>query len=136
MYDLSVRRATPSVGLILAVSVFCGAQTVSPAYKGPGNVVSIITVVWFVAELLRLAARNEWRPLRSLPKPRWGVAEAMLILIAVLVGGAIGPHLFASHSNSAAGSWGLGAAVTVVVAACLFAAKASYWRRAARAWER
>jgi Mn2+/Fe2+ NRAMP family transporter len=135
-HDASVRRAIAPTGFILALSVFCGAQTIAPAYKGPGNVVSIIAVVWFLAALLRLSARNEWRPLRSLPKPKWDVPEVALICFAVLVGGVIGPHLLASHSNSALASWGLGAAVTVVVAACLFAAKASYRRRASRAWQR
>jgi Mn2+/Fe2+ NRAMP family transporter len=123
-------------GFILALSVFCGAQTIAPAYKGPGNVVSIIAVVWFLAELVMMSARSQWRPLRSLPKPRWGVTEVTLISIAVLVGGLVGPHLLASHSNSALASWGLGAAVTVIVAVCLFAAKASYRRRASQAWQR
>ncbi|MGH2895323.1 MAG: hypothetical protein ACRDPM_18945 [Solirubrobacteraceae bacterium] len=77
--------------MILATSVVCGAQTVAPAYKAPGDVVSIITVVWFLAELLKLSARNQWRPLRSMPKPRWDVTEVTLISLAVLVGGAIGP---------------------------------------------
>lgn len=122
-------------GFILALSVFCGAQTIAPAYKGPGDVVSIIAVVWFLAELLMMSARNQWRPLRSLPKPRWGIAEVTLISVAVLVGGVIGPHLLASDGNSALASWGLGAAVTVIVAACLFAAKASYRRRGSRAWQ-
>lgn len=122
-------------GSILALSVFCGAQTVAPAYKGPGNVVTIVAVVWLLTELLKMSARNQWRPLRSLPKPKWGVTEVTLISVAVLVGGAIGPHLLASHGNSALASWGLGAAVTVIVAACLFAAKASYRRRASRAWQ-
>ncbi len=120
---------------ILALSVFCGAQTVAPAYKGPGNVVSIIAYVWFLAELLKMAARNQWRPLRSWPKPNWGVTEVALTSVAVLVG-VVGPHLLASHDNSALVSWGLGGAVTVIVAACLFAAKASYRRRASRAWQR
>ncbi len=123
-------------GLILALSVFCGAQTIATAYKGPGNVVTIIAVLWFVAELLKMSARNQWRPLRSLPKPNWGVNEVTLISVAVLVGGVVGPHLLAGRGNSALGSWGLGAAVAVIVAACLFAAKASYRRRASRAWRR
>ena len=118
------------------MSVFCGAQTVAPAYNGPGDVVTLIAVVWFLAELLKMSARNRWRPLRSLPKPKWGVTEVALISVAVLVGAVIGPHLLASHSNSALASWGLGVAVTVIVAACLFAAKASYRHRASRAWQR
>ena len=119
-------------GIILALSVFCGAQTVAPAYRGPGNVVTIIAVVLFLAELVKMSARNQWRPLRSWPKPKWGVTEVTLIAVAVLAGGVVGPHLLASHSNSAPASWGLGAAVTVIVAACLFAAKASYRRRGSR----
>lgn len=136
VHDASVRRAMAPARLILALSVFCGAQTVAPAYKGPGNVVTIIAVVWFLAELVRLAARNQWRPLLSLPKPKWGAPEVTLIAVAVVVGGFVGPHLLASHNNSAAASWGLGTAVTVIVAACLFTAKASYRRRASRAWQR
>ncbi len=124
-----------TAGFIIALSVFCGAQAVAPAYKGPGNVVSIIAYVWFLAELLKMAARNKWRPLRAWPKPNWGVTEVALTSIAVLVG-VVGPRLLVSHSNSALVSWGLGGAVTVIVAACLFAAKASYWRRASRAWQR
>jgi hypothetical protein len=135
-HDASMRRATAPAGFILALSVFCGAQTVAPAHKGPGNVVSIIAVAWFLAELLKMSARNQWRPLRSLPRPNWDIAEVTLISVAVLVGGVIGPHLLASHSSTALASWGLGAAVTVVVAACLFAAKASYRRRTSRAWRR
>lgn len=135
-HDVSVRRAMAPAGFVLALSVFCGAQTVATANKGPGNVVTIIAVVWFLAELLKLSARNHWLPLRSLPKPRWDVTEVTLISVAVLVGGVIGPHLLASHSNQALASWGLGAAVTVIVAACLFAATASYRRRTSRAWRR
>ena len=105
------------------------------AYKGPGNVMTIVAVVWFLAELLIMSARNQWRPLRSLPKPRWGFMEVMLICAAVLVGAVIGPHLLASDTNSALASWGLGATVTVIVAACLFAANASYRRGASRAWQ-
>jgi hypothetical protein len=123
-------------GFIFALSVFCGAQTVAPAYKGPGNVAMIIAVVWSLAELVKISARNQWRPLRSWPKPKWGVTEVALICVGVLVGGVIGPHLLASHGNSALASWGLGAAVTVIVAACLFAAEASYRRRVSRAWRR
>jgi hypothetical protein len=133
-HDASVRRATLPAGFILALSVLCGAQTIAPAYKGPGDVVSIVAVVWFLAELVKMSARNRWRPLRSLPKPRWGVIEVALIAVAVLVGGVVGPHLLASHSNSALASWGLGAAVTVMVGGCLFAAKASYRRRENRVW--
>lgn len=135
-HDASVRRATTPAGFILALSVFCGAQTVAPAYKGPGNVVTIIAAVWSLAELLKMSARNQWRPLRSWPKPKWAVTEVTLISVAVLVGGVIGPHLLASHDNSALASWGLGAAVTVIVAACMFAAQASYRRHASRAWPR
>ena len=135
-HDASVRRAMAPAGLILASSLLCGAQTVAPAYKGPGNVVTIIAVVWFVAELVKLSARHGWRSLRSLPKPRWSVAEMTLIAVAVLVGGVIGPHLLVSHGTGALASWGLGVAVALTVAACLFAATASYRRRAARTWPR
>ncbi|MBV9047681.1 MAG: hypothetical protein JOY58_05405 [Solirubrobacterales bacterium] len=136
VHDASVHRAMALAGFILALSVFCGAQTVAPAYKGPGNVVTIIAVLWFLAELLKSSACNQWRPLRSWTRPKWGVTEVTLISVAVLVGGVVGPHMLASHSNSAVASWGLGGAVTVIVAACLFAAKASYRRRASRAWQR
>jgi Mn2+/Fe2+ NRAMP family transporter len=135
-HDASVRRAIVPTRFILALSVFCGAMTIAPAYKGPGHAVTIIAVVWFVAELLRMSAHNQWRPLRSLPKPKWGITEVTLISVAVLVGAVIGPHLLASHSNSALASWGLGAAVTVIVAGCLFAATASYRHRASRVWQR
>jgi len=135
-HDASLRRAIAPAGFILALSVFCGAQTIAPAYKGPGDVVSIIAAVWFLAELVKMSARNDWRPLRSLPKPRWGAAEVTLISIAVLIGGVVGPHLLASRSNSALVSWALGAAVTAIVAACLFAATASYRRRTSQAWRR
>src|SRR5579875_739526 len=74
-HDASARRAMLTAGFILALSVFCGAQTVARAYKGPGDVVSVVAVVWFLAELLRMSARNQWRPLRSMPKPKWGVTE-------------------------------------------------------------
>jgi hypothetical protein len=131
-----MRLATAPTGLILSLSVFCGAQAVARTYKGPGNVVAIIAVVWLIGELLRVFARNRWRSLRSWPKPELGVTEVTLIALAVVVGGVIGPHLLASRSNSALVSWGLGAAVTIVVGACLFAARISYRRRASRAWQR
>lgn len=97
---------------------------------------TIVAVVWFLAELLAMSARNQWRPLRSLPKPSWGLTEVTLLSVAVLVGGVIGPHVLAGHGNSALLSWGLGAAVTAIVATCLLAAKASYRRRSSRAWRR
>lgn len=130
--DSSVRRATLPAGFILASSVLCGAQTIVPAYKGPGDVVGLVAVAWFLVELLRMSARNQWRSLRSLPKPRWSVIEVLLICIAVFAGGVLGPHLLASRSSSPLASWSLGAAVTVIVASCLFAAQASYRRRAYR----
>jgi peptidoglycan biosynthesis protein MviN/MurJ (putative lipid II flippase) len=133
--DASVDRVTLPTGFILALSVFCGAQTIAPKYKGPGNAATIIAVAWFIAELLKMSTRNQWRPLRLLPKPQWGVMEVTLTAVATLVGGLIGPHLLAGHSASALASWGLGVAVAVVVAACLFAAKESYRRRASRAWQ-
>jgi peptidoglycan biosynthesis protein MviN/MurJ (putative lipid II flippase) len=133
-HDASVRRATAPAGCILALSAFCGVQTVAPAYKGPGNVVTIIAVAWLLAALVNMSARNQWRSLPSSPKPKWCVPEVTLISVAVLVGGWIGPHLLAGHGTSALVSWGFGAAVTVIVAACMFAAQASYRRRASRTW--
>jgi Mn2+/Fe2+ NRAMP family transporter len=116
------------------MSLFCGALTISPSHKGPGRVVTIVALAWFVVELLRLSARNQWRALRSLPRPKWNVTEFALIVVAVAVGGLVGPHLLASHSNSTVLSWGLGGAVAVAVAACLFTANASYRHRSSRAW--
>lgn len=133
-HDASVRRASFPAALIPALSFLSGALTLAPA--GPGDVVTVIAVVWLVAELVRLSARNQWRPLRSLPRPRWNLAEAALICLAVLIGGLVGPHLLASRSNSALASWGFAAGVTGAVAASLFAANASYLRRTARAWRR
>jgi hypothetical protein len=135
-HDASLRRAMAPAWLILALSTFCGAQAVAPAYKRPGVVGSIVAVAWFLAELLRVSARNQWRPLRTLPKPKWGVAEVSLICVAVLVGGVVGPDLLAGRAGSALSSWGLGVAVIAIVAACMFAAKASYRHRASRAWRR
>lgn len=85
-HDASVGRAVLPVRFILALSVLCGAQTIALGYKGPGDVVSIIGVVWFLAEPMRMSARQRWRPLRSLPKPRWGVIDVVLMAVAVLVG--------------------------------------------------
>jgi Mn2+/Fe2+ NRAMP family transporter len=98
--------------------------------------VSIVAVVWLVAALLSMSARNQWGSVRSLPRPSWDVTEVTLICVAVLVGGLVGPHLLASRGDSALASWGLGAAVTVIVAACMFAANGSYQRRTSRAWRR
>ena len=133
-HDGSVRRATPPAGLILAMSLFCGALSISPAHRGPGHIVTIVALLWFVVELLRLSARNQWRALRSAPRPKWNITEFALIVVAAVVGGFIGPHLLASHSNSTAVSWALGGAVAVAVAACLFTANASYRHRTSRAW--
>ncbi len=135
-HEASVCRATVPTWCTLALSVFCGVQTVAPAYKGPGNVVTIIAVVWLLAALLNTSARNRWRSLLSLPKPRWGVAEVTLICLAVLVGGVVGPHLLAGRGSSALSSWGLGAAVAAIVAACMFAANASYRHHRSRVWRR
>ncbi len=60
-HDASVRRATTPAGFILALSAFCGAQTVAPAYKGPGNVVSIVAVAWLLSAVLVLSARYLFR---------------------------------------------------------------------------
>jgi uncharacterized membrane protein len=134
-HDGSVRRATPPAGLILAMSLFCGALTSAPSHRGPGHIVTIIALAWFVAEMLRLSARNQWRALRSSPKPKWNVIEFALIAVAVVVGGLVGPHLLASRGNSTFMSWGLGAAVAMAVAACLFTANASYLHRTSQAWK-
>jgi hypothetical protein len=133
-HDGLVRRATPPGGFILAVSIFCGALTISPSHRGPGHIVTIVALGWFVVELLRLSARNQWRALLSSPRPKWNITEFALIAVAVLVGGLVGPHLLASRSDSAFISWGLGAAVAVAVAVCLFTANASYRHRSSRAW--
>lgn len=134
-HDRSVRRATLPAALIVAVSIFCGALTISPSHRGPGHIVTIVALVLFVVELLRLSARNQWRALRSAPRPRWNVTEVTLIAVAAVIGGLVGPHLLASRGNSASMSWGLGAAVAVAVAACLFTANASYRHRSARPWQ-
>jgi hypothetical protein len=133
-YDGSVHRAAPPAGLIPATSVLSGALTISPAHRGPGPIVTIVALVWVVVELLRLSARNQWHGLPSLPRPKWNVTEFALIAGAVVIGGLVGPHLLASHSNSAGVSWGLGAVVAMAVAACLFAANGSYRHRSSRAW--
>ena len=117
------------------MSIFCGALTISPSHRGPGHIVTIVALVWFVVELLRLSARNQWRALRSSPRAKWNVTEFALIAVAVVVGGLVGPHLLASRSNSALTSWGLGATVAVAVAACLFTANASCRHRSSRAWQ-
>lgn len=135
-HDASVRRALAPAWFILALSVFCGALTVAPSYKGPGDVLSIIAVVSIIAALIGMSARNQWGALRSIPTPRWSVAEVTLISVAVVVGGVVGPHLLAGQASSALESWGFGAGVSVVVATLLFAANASYRRRASRTWQR
>jgi Mn2+/Fe2+ NRAMP family transporter len=135
-HDGAVRRATPPAGLILAMSILCGALTIAPSHSGPGQIVTIVALAWFVVELVRLSARNQWQALRSSPRPKWNLSEIALIAAAVLVGGLVGPHLLASSSNSTFISWGLGAAVAVAVAACLFSANASYRHRSSRAWQR
>jgi len=134
--DAAVRRATAPAWAILALSVFCGVQTVAPAYRGPGNVATIITVVGLLAALVNMSASNHWRALWFMPKPKWDLTEVALICAAVLVGGVVGPHLLADHGNSALASWGLGAAVVVIVAACMFAAYGSYRHRSEQVWQR
>jgi hypothetical protein len=134
LHDASVRRAMTPAGLILAVSFLCGALTLTPAVGGSARLVSIIAVVWFLAELVRLSARNHWQALRLRPRPRWNLIEAVLMGVAVLVGGVVGPHLLASRSNAPLVSWGLAGAVTVTVATLLLAANASFKHRASRAW--
>jgi threonine/homoserine/homoserine lactone efflux protein len=130
-----MRRATVPPSCILALSVFCGVQAVGPAYKGPGNVATIIAMVWLLAVLVNMSARNQWRSLRSLPRPKWGAAEVGLACVAVGVGGVIGPQFIARHAGSGLPSWGLGGAVALIVASCMLAANASYQRRSARMWQ-
>lgn len=135
-HDASLGRALAPAWLILALSVFCGALTVAPRYKGPGHVLSIVAVVLLIAALFGMSARNQWDGLRAMPKPKWSVAEATLIAVAVLVGGVVGPHVLVGRAGSAVVSWGFGAAVTVAVAIFLFVANASYRHRASRTWQR
>lgn len=127
--ELSVRRAATPAGLILSLSFFCGALTFAPAHQQPGSIVTIIAVLWFVAELLLVSARNQWRALRSVPRPKWSLLEVMLICAAMLLGGFIGPHVLAGHTNSSFVSWGLAGGVAIAVATLLFSANASYRRR-------
>lgn len=134
--DAAVRRARAPAWFIVVVSGFCGVQTVAPAYRGPGSAVTILAMALLMVALVRMSARNGWRPMRSWPKPRWGVAEMALIVIAVLVGGAVGPYLLSGDGDSAITSWGLGAAVAVAVAACLFGAYAAHRRRVFQMWQR
>jgi Mn2+/Fe2+ NRAMP family transporter len=135
LQNVSVRRATVPAWIILVISVFCGVQAVTPAYRGPGSVVTVIAVVLLVVALLRMSARNGWRAMRSWPKPKWNGAEVALIAAAALVGGAVGPHLLANNGDTAVTSWGLGAAVAVTVAASLSGAYASYRRRVSHIWQ-
>jgi hypothetical protein len=135
-HDVSVRRVALPAGFILGSSLYCGAQTVAPAYNGAGHVVlAIAAMLLFLAVLLTMSARSRWQ---QWPRPRVGVPEATLTVIAVLVaiGGVKGSEQLATHSNSALANWGLGGAVTAIVASCLFAWNASYKRRVSRAWQR
>lgn len=127
--DVSVRRAATPAGLILALSFFCGALTLAPAHQRLGSVVTIIAVLWFVAELLLMSARNQWQALRSIPRPKWSLLEVTLMGAAVLLGGFVGPHFLASQAHTTFGSWGIAGAVAATVAVLLFSANASYRRR-------
>lgn len=127
--DLSVRRAATPAGLILSLSFFCGALTLAPAHQQLGSVITIIAVLWLVAELLLMSARNQWQALRSMPRPKWSLLEVTLMCAAMLLGGFIGPHVLASHTNSTLVSWGLAGGVAIAVASLLFSANASYRRR-------
>lgn len=89
----------------------------------------VIAVSLLVAELLLISARNHWRALRSMPRPKWSLVEVALMFAAVLLGGFVGPHLLASQTNSTFVSWGLAGAVAVTVAVLLLAANASYRHR-------
>lgn len=127
--EVTVRRAANPIGLILSVSFLCGAMTLAPAHQGLGSVVTIIAVLWLVAELLLMSARNQWRALRSMPRPKWSLLEVTLICAAVTVGGFVGPRLLASSTNSMFVSWGLAGGVAVAVAVLLLGANHSYRRR-------
>ncbi|HET9721099.1 MAG TPA: hypothetical protein VFP55_13545 [Solirubrobacteraceae bacterium] len=109
----------------------CGALTLSAAHRELGGAVTIIAVLWLLAELALMSARNQWRGLRSLPRPRWNLIEVALIAAGLLLGGLIGPHVLASRTNSTLASWGLAAAVAIAVAVLLFSANASYRHRSA-----
>jgi hypothetical protein len=125
----SARRAANPAGLILSVSFFCGALTLAPAHQPLGSLVTILAVLWFAAELLLMSARNQWRALRAMPRPRWSLLETTLMCLAMLLGGFVGPHLLASNTHSTFVSWGLAGAVMVAVAVLLFSANASYRHR-------
>ncbi len=127
--DASARRAAYPAGLILSLSFFCGALTLAPAHRQLGSAVTIIAVVWFVAQLLMMSARNQWRALRSMPRPKWNLTEVTLICAALFLGGLVGPHLLASRTSSAFASWGLAGGVAVAVAVLLFTANTSYRHR-------
>ena len=127
--EASVRRAASPAGLIFSLSFFCGALPLAPAHEELGNAVTIIAVVWLLTELLMMSARNQWRALRSMPRPKWSLTEVSLICAALLVGGLVGPHLLASQTNSAVASWALAGAVSVTVGVLLFTANVSYRRR-------
>jgi hypothetical protein len=127
--EASVRRAAGPAGLVLSLSFFCGALTLAPAHEELGSAVMIIAVLWFVAELVMMSARNQWRALRSRPRPRWNLTEVTLICAALLLGGLVGPHLLASRTNSPLASWGLAGGVGLTVALLLFTANASYRHR-------
>jgi Mn2+/Fe2+ NRAMP family transporter len=124
-----VVRLYNSAGLILSLSFFCGALTLAPTHQKLGGAVMIIAVVWFVAQLLMMSARNQWRALKSMPRPRWNLTEATLICAALLLGGLVGPHLLASRTNSSLASWGVAGGVGLTVALLLFTANASYRHR-------
>lgn len=127
--DASVRRASTPAGLIVSVSLLCGALTLGPAHQRLGSVVTIVAVAGLVLELVIMSARNQWLALRSLPRPRWSRFEVTLICVALLLGVVVGPHILASRANSGSLSWGLAAGVAAAVAGLLFWANVSYRRR-------
>jgi hypothetical protein len=127
--EASARRAANPAGLILSLSFFCGALTLAPAHQQLGSAVTIIAVLWFVAQLLMMSARNQWGALRSMPRPNWNLTEVTLICAPLFLGGLAGPHLFASQTNSAFASWGPAGGVAVAVAVLLSTANTSYRRR-------
>lgn len=127
--EASVRGAASPADLVLSLGFFCGALTLAPAHQEFGGAVMVIAVVWFVAELVMMSARNRWGALRSGPRPRWNRTEATLICGALLLGGVVGPHLLASPTDSSLASWGLAGGVGLAVTLLLFTANASYRHR-------
>jgi hypothetical protein len=93
-----------------------------PTPASRGHVAGVGSAVWLLAALVHMSIRHRWCALRSRSTPRWAAPEVTLICVAVLLGGFIGSHLVAGLGRTAVASGGLGAAVAVIVAVCMFAA--------------